>query len=215
MSTAFQIWLVSLIQTALFAWISVSWLDRPIALWVHEVFGRQQIPAELSEAPILSPSLIVALLFVACGIAAMMGRRFSKAETTVLMCVMSTLAAIVVKDQLKFVFGRTWPESWGPGILSLVQNNVYGFHFFHAGKAFKSFPSGHAAVAAASLSVIYMLWNKLRVFCAACMVAIDVGLMVLNLHFLSDVVAGTFVGCSVGVFTVALWGCVPIRIETH
>ena len=209
MSTAFRIWLVSLIQTALFAWISVSWLDRPIALWVHEVFGRQQIPAELSEAPILSPSLIAALLFVACGIAAMMGRRFSKAETTVLMCVMSTLAAIVVKDQLKFVFGRTWPESWGPGILSLVQNNVYGFHFFHAGKAFKSFPSGHAAVAAASLSVIYMLWNKLRVFSAACMVAIDVGLILLNLHFLSDVVAGTFVGCSVGSLYRCLVGLCP------
>jgi membrane-associated phospholipid phosphatase len=37
-----------------------------------------------------------------------------------------------------------------------------------------------------------------------CIVAADAGLILLNLHFASDVIAGTFVGVSTGLFTVAL-----------
>jgi membrane-associated phospholipid phosphatase len=41
-----------------------------------------------------------------------------------------------------------------------------------------------------------------------CMIGIfaaDIGLIALNLHFLGDVIAGSFVGVSTGLFTVALW----------
>jgi membrane-associated phospholipid phosphatase len=42
--------------------------------------------------------------------------------------------------------------------------------------------------------------------CAIGIIAVDLGLVALNLHFLSDVIAGSFVGVSTGLFTVALWG---------
>ena len=93
-----------------------------------------------------------------------MGRRFSKLEATIAMCAISTLATTVIKDQLKFAFGRTWPDTWGPGIVSFVRDNVYGFHFFQSGKSFESFPSGHAAVAAAVLSVVWMLFPSCAEF---------------------------------------------------
>jgi hypothetical protein len=44
-----------------------------------------------------------------------------------------------------------------------------------------------------------------RMICAIGVVAADISLVALNLHFLSDVVAGSFVGVSTGLFTVALW----------
>jgi membrane-associated phospholipid phosphatase len=136
---------------------------------------------------------------------AILERRFSRIETAVLLCSISILASQAIKNQLKFVFGRTWPDSWAPDVSSLARDNAYGFHFFQAGTSFESFPSGHAAVAAATLSVLWILYPKLRAVWGLGMVAADVGLVALNLHFVSDVIVGSFVGISTGLFTVALW----------
>lgn len=205
MPKTLRTWLTGLALVTLLIWISIWWIDRPVAFWVAKAFGQHQVPVEISETPILSGSLIASLLFVVFGLVAIAGRHFSKPEMTAVLCIISTLADVVVKDQLKFVFGRTWPDSWGPGVLSLVQNNAYGFHFFHSGNAFESFPSGHASVAAAFLAVPYIVFPRLRRACVACLLAVDAGLVLLNLHFVSDVIAGNFVGFSAGLFIVAFW----------
>jgi membrane-associated phospholipid phosphatase len=123
------------------------------------------------------------------------------------LCGFSVLGADAVKNQLKYVFGRTWPDSWDPQITSFIRDNVYGFNFFTHGRSFESFPSGHAAVAASIMSVLWLLYPRLRIVWVLCLVTADMGLVLLNLHFLSDVIAGTFVGISSGIFTVAL--CAP------
>jgi hypothetical protein len=41
----------------------------------------------------------------------------------------------------------------------------------------------------------------------------DIGLVALNLHFLGDVIAGSFVGVSTGLFTVALWRARQLEIR--
>ena len=205
MTRTFLAWLASLLLVALFALVSVQWLDKPIALWVHGVFASPRRVAELAGSPFLSMPLVAAAVFVVLGLLAIMGRRFTKLETAVLLCDISMLAADAAKNQLKFAFGRTWPDSWGPGVVSLVHDNVYEFHFFQPGTSFESFPSGHAAVAAAALSVLWILYPKLRALWGTGVVTAAAGLVALNLHFLSDVVAGSFVGISTGLFTVALW----------
>lgn len=205
MTRAFKSWFAGLVLTAATVSVSFQWFDRPIALWVYDIFGRWHVSARVTDSRIFSVSNITALVFAVCGLIAIMGRRFSKLETVVAMGAISTLAAIIIKDQLKFAFGRTWPDTRGPGIVSFLRDGVYGFHYFQSGKSFELFPSGHAAVAAAVLSVAWILFPNLRVICAICIVAIDIGLVALNLHFLSDVVAGSFVGVSTGLFTIALW----------
>ena len=212
MTRTFKIWLVGLVVTAAVVLVSVQWIDRPIALWIFDVFGGRRIPTHAADR-IFSIPLVTAIVFVICGIIAIMGRRFSKLEAAIAMCAISTLATTVIKDQLKFAFGRTWPDTWGPGIVSFVRDNVYGFHFFQSGKSFESFPSGHAAVAAAVLSVIWILFPKLRIICTIGLIAVDIGLVALNLHFLSDVVAGSFVGISTGLFTVALWSASKLEMQ--
>jgi membrane-associated phospholipid phosphatase len=204
MTRTFKIWLLGLVATAAVVLISIQWVDRPLAIWIFDLFGGRRIPTHLADRIVKIPT-ITAIVFVICGIIAVMGRRFSKLEATIAMCAISTLASIVIKDQLKFAFGRTWPDSWGPEILSLVRDNVYGFHFFQSGKSFESFPSGHAAIAAAVLSTIWILFPGLRRICVIGLIAVDIALIALNLHFLGDVVAGSFVGISTGLFTVALW----------
>jgi membrane-associated phospholipid phosphatase len=204
MTRTFKIWFLGLIATAVVVLVSIQWIDRPIAFWIYEVFGGRRIPTQAADR-IFSIPVVTTIVFVISGIVAILGRRFSKLETAIVMCAISTLATTVIKDQLKFAFGRTWPDTWGPGIVSFVRDNVYGFHFFQSGKSFESFPSGHAAVAAAVLSTIWILFPRMRTICAVGLIAVDIGLVALNLHFLSDVVAGSFVGISTGLFTVALW----------
>jgi membrane-associated phospholipid phosphatase len=212
MTLAFKTWFVGLVLTAVVVSVSIQWFDRPIALWVYDIFGGRRIPTMLTDR-IFSISLVSAIVFVTCGLVAIMGRRFSKLEAAVAMCAISALATTIIKDQLKFAFGRTWPDTWGPGIVSFLRDNAYGFHFFRSGKSFESFPSGHAAVAAAVLSVVWILFPKRRVICAIGVVAVDIGLVALNVHFLSDVVAGTFLGLSTGLFTVALWRASELRTQ--
>jgi membrane-associated phospholipid phosphatase len=217
MTRTFEAWLAGLVATTAFVTVSFQWFDRPLALWIYDLFGGRRVPISMADR-IASLPTATAIVFVVCGLAAIMGRRLSEKETTVSLCAISTLAAIVIKDQLKFVFGRTWPDTWSPGMVSFVRDNVYGFNFFHSGKSFESFPSGHAAVAAAVLSVVWILYPNLGVFCLVGIVAADIGLVALNLHFVSDVIAGSFLGVSTGLFAVALWRAsehqIPLKPRT-
>jgi membrane-associated phospholipid phosphatase len=206
MTRTFKFWLGGLVMTGLMASISIAWVDRPLAILVNHL-GLRDYPYKLVQSPGLSIPLASSLVFAVFGLAAILGRRFSRLEWAILLCDISVLAAEAIKNQLKYVFGRTWPNSWGPEISSLIRDNVYGFHFFHQGQSYESFPSGHAAAVAAVMSVLWILCPKLRVMCTICIGAADAGLVLLNLHFVSDVVAGTFVGVSTGMFTVAL--CAP------
>jgi membrane-associated phospholipid phosphatase len=208
MTRTFNSWLIGLLMTTLLATISVQWLDRPIATLVHEAFGSRYVPDAVTRSPGLSIPLASAFVFVIFGLSALMGRNFSKIEMSVLLCDVSVLAADAIKNQLKYVFGRTWPDSWDPNVPSFIHDNVYGFNYFHYGQSFESFPSGHAAVAASVMSVLWMLFPRLRTLCALGVGAADLGLVLLNLHFVSDVVAGTFIGVSTGLFTVTL--CAPM-----
>jgi len=205
MTRTFKNWLVSLLVTAAVVPVCILWLDRPVAQWVHTILGEQHILFEPARSPVLSIPFVASLLFVICGLVGLNRGRFSKLESTVAVSVISTLNTIVVKDQLKFVFGRTWPVTWAPGIQSFLGNNAYGFHYFKSGVSFESFPSGHAAISAAIVSILWILSPNLRVLCALCVITVDIGLVALNLHFLSDVIAGSFVGLSTGLFTIALW----------
>jgi membrane-associated phospholipid phosphatase len=198
-------WLVSLFLTAAVVWLSIRWLDRPIALWVRDTFGAKHVPVAATDSPVLSISLLPACVFAFCGFVSLMKTRFSRVGTTITLCTFSALAAIAIKDQLKILFGRTWPDSWAPGILSFLHDGVYGFHYFHSGKSFESFPSGHAAVAASILSVPFIMFPRARLLCAICLIAVDIALVALNLHFFSDVIAGSFTGFSAGLFAITLW----------
>jgi membrane-associated phospholipid phosphatase len=205
MRLSFQVWLGGLLLTASMVIISVLWLDRPIATFIHCMFGTRHLSNAIVGSPELSIPVVSALVFIAFGLSGIMGRRFSKLEISVLLCDISILATDAIKNQLKYVFGRTWPDSWNSQIVSFVHDNVYGFNFFHHGLSFESFPSGHAAVTASVMTILWILFPRQRTLWGLCVCAANAGLVLLNLHFLSDVLAGTFVGISTGLFTLTLF----------
>jgi membrane-associated phospholipid phosphatase len=138
------------------------------------------------------------------------GRKFSKSQTVALVCSISIVIAEVTKIQLKFVFWRTWPESWLGDNASFIRKGVYGFNPFHGGTEYSSFPSGHMAATCAAISVLWIYYPKLRGICLLVGLAVGMGLVGGNYHFLSDVIAGAFVAVTAGNIATALW---PQRME--
>ena len=199
-------WLVGLIVTALAVTISFQWADRPIALMVHNDLGRPHsgIFEKLTHIP--DPLVPLAVVtFMALGLRALIGRPQSRHQGAAFVCSLSVIFAETTKDQLKFIFGRTWPETWLGNNPSFIHDNVYGFNFMHGGTAYQSFPSGHMAATCAVISVLWIWYPRLRWLCAIAGLAVGAGLVGAGYHFLSDVIAGAFVGITGGWMATGIW----------
>jgi membrane-associated phospholipid phosphatase len=173
-------------------------------LLVHVHSARRETFARLTYIP--DPLLpLAAAAFVAFGLWALAGRPLSKIVTSGVLCSISLIVAETIKSQLKFAFGRLWPDTWVQNNPSFIHDGAYGFNFFHGGPGYASFPSGHTAATCAEISVLWIIFPKLRPVYALVVLAVAVGLIGANYHFLSDVIAGGFVGSSTDWMTAALW----------
>lgn len=201
---AIQIWGLSLAGTAVAAAGAYQWLDRPIALTAHANRAYQGAFANLTYLP--EPlAALGCIVFVAAGLWVLAGRPLARWMTVALLSSISVILAEAIKSQLKFVFGRTWPETFVQNNPSFIRDGAYGFNFFHGGPGYGSFPSGHTTVTCALVSVLWMMAPKGRPLYALVVLAVAVGLIGADYHFLSDIIAGGFVGVSTGWMTVAVW----------
>jgi membrane-associated phospholipid phosphatase len=200
-----QKWTISLVTTAIAVSVSYLWLDIPIATFAHSAMTHTRVYYALTLLPEpLVPASLVALF--ALGLWALAGKRLSRPFRIVLLCSVSLIVAEVAKNELKYVFGRTWPETWTNGNPSLMHDGVYGFNFFHGGAGYASFPSGHTAAACAVVSVLWICYPRFRLVYAAAVAAVVIGLIGADFHFLSDIIAGGFVGTTTGWFALLLHG---------
>jgi membrane-associated phospholipid phosphatase len=202
--TAMQRWLASLLATAVAVVIAYLWIDRPLALLAHRQLAHHETFAQLTHIPDPFAPLAV-IVFVGLGLWAFSGRVLSKLQTTALLASLSLVMAEATKNMLKFVFGRTWPETWVRNNPSFIHDGVYGFNPFYGGQGFASFPSGHTAVTCAVISVLWIAYPRWRALYALIVTAVAVGLIGANYHFLSDVIAGGFVGASTGWMATYFW----------
>jgi membrane-associated phospholipid phosphatase len=119
--------------------------------------------------------------------------------------VLAACVSLVLADQfretLAFVFGRYWPETWVNDNPSLIRDGAYGFHPFHGGSAYASFPSGHTARTLAVAAVVWIAYPRWRWACGLASGAVAAGLLGMDYHFVGDVIAGCFVGAIVGAYT--------------
>ena len=192
-------WLCALALTGLAIVISFYWFDRRIALFVHNQLphGTRKVAQPLSYIP--DPLIwVAAITFVVLGLAGLGGRLLSKMQSALLVCSVSLMVAETIKNELKFVFGRTWPETWYQNNPSFVSDGIYGFNWFHGGQAYASFPSGHMAAVCAVMSIFWIYYPQLRMIYFTIVLAVLVGLVGADFHFLSDCIAGAFLGASIG-----------------
>jgi membrane-associated phospholipid phosphatase len=202
---ALQRWLIALLLIALAVVVSYLWIDRPLALFAHGLLPvhKHRFFEPLTHIPDpLIPAAAIA--FVVLGLYALADRALARFPRVIAICSFSLVMAQVIKDQLKHVFGRTWPETWIDHNLSFIDNGVYGFNWFHGGGGYESFPSGHMTATCALISVLWICYPRFKPLYALAVLAVAVGLLGADFHFLSDVIAGSFVGASTGWLTVVL-----------
>jgi membrane-associated phospholipid phosphatase len=183
--------------------LSVALIDRPVAEFAHAHLEQPFFLAltRIPEAfPMLSPVLVVVL-----GLAALR-RGLSGLPRAALLASVAFVLAIAVKDQLKFAFGRTWPETFVNNNPSFIGSGAYGFHPFHGGPGWASFPSGHMTAITSVMAVLWLLLPRLRALWALLVALVAVGLLGMDYHFVADILAGTWLGAAMGTGTVRLAG---------
>lgn len=197
-------WSLGLLATAIAVTIAYFWLDRPIAYLAHDEAQRFHLFQRLTLIPdALLPLAVVAILLV--GLRASIGVPLSRFETVLFVAGISLALGAMAKTELKFAFGRTWPETWIRNNPSLIRDHVFGFFPFHGGGGYASFPSGHTTIVCAAMTVFWICYPRLRPLYALATATVAIALVGANFHFLSDVIAGAFLGVSVGWISVALW----------
>jgi membrane-associated phospholipid phosphatase len=93
----------------------------------------------------------------------------------------------LVNDLFKIVFGRARPRMWLGGDLS-------GFQFLRYGAKFASFPSGHTATSVAAAVALGALFPRWRAGFAFAALLIAGSRVIIDAHYVSDVLAGAAVG---------------------
>lgn len=186
--------------TALLVPLSVRFVDRPVARWAHETFHGVEHTHWLALMADPIPGLAVAAAAAAL-IARRLGWRPGRFARLVILCVVATLVATLFKDVLKYACGRTWPETWAKANPSFIQNGVYGFFPFHGGVGWSSFPSGHTGLTAAPMGVLAEAAPRWRWLWLAPVGLVGAGLVAADYHFVSDVLAGAWLGLVTGTLT--------------
>ncbi|MCL5028031.1 MAG: phosphatase PAP2 family protein [Bacteroidetes bacterium] len=117
-------------------------------------------------------------------------------KTKFLLLAATTLpTAYVLKFFLQYAFGRTTPRFW------LIANKPLVFHLFHEiGNG--CFPSGHMTVFTAFGAAVLIYYPQFRTIVYVMLALLGAALIVTDYHFLSDVIAGCYLGF---ITTYALW----------
>ncbi len=96
--------------------------------------------------------------------------------------------AYFLKWFFKYVFGRTNTRIW------LANRGSDCFHWFNHSAEYSSFPSGHMAVFTAFFAAVWLCYPRYRSISFWLMLILAVALIVTDYHFLSDVIAGAYLG---------------------
>lgn len=193
--------------------ISILWLDRPLSTWTHlhtagllpldfaAPYRGAEIQVTLATL-LIGPAEIVSLCYMPAvlilGAILYQRRRLPPLGLVTLRAGIATAAALEIKERLKWVFGRNWPESWAGWNLSWIRDGAYSFHLFHGGPGYESFPSGHTTAIVAFVVPFWHAYPSARPLAVLCALSVALGLLAGDYHFLSDILAGGYLGAVVG-----------------
>ena len=184
--------------------VSIRYIDRPLA----RLTGSLPLFHHLFTSGPVSFPILVILASVAIMLALghrFLGKPFSRWMTAGTIAGLALILSVMLTEYgLKFVFGRTLPSAY-------LQSGQYGFHWFHEGAKFGSFPSGHTDQAAAILSVLWVFYPRWRWAYVVGLCSISFALVAGQWHFLSDIIAGGYVGTVAGAATMSIWNAVLRR----
>ncbi|MDR3623991.1 MAG: phosphatase PAP2 family protein [Chlamydiales bacterium] len=125
-----------------------------------------------------------------------------KIDTVWLQASLAVAIATLIDITVKLYIHRYWFNTWVNNNPSLDVNHAYGFNFFYdASHEIASFPSGHTALTTSFLIVFWIAYPKSRILCALLILAVGLGLILADFHYVGDVIAGGFMGAYIGIFS--------------
>jgi membrane-associated phospholipid phosphatase len=96
--------------------------------------------------------------------------------------------AFVLKTVLKWLFGRTETRAW------LADPAMPGFHWLAGTEGSSGFPSGHMLVYTPLFLALWHFFPRYRRYYGLAWIGLGVALISTQYHFLSDVIAGAYLG---------------------
>lgn len=189
-------WFLSLLICILAVAVAFVCFDVPIA---HGVYGILASPETLATGfasiVLLGIEAAVALALVIFRITR--GHLSPFREATALACLASICAYAINDSTLKFFFGVASPAA-------VLHGTQHAFNILR-GSSNNSFPSGHMVLSGAFAGVFMRLYRNSILPLSALLLIAAVLLVTGDWHFVSDVIAGTFVGVSVGILAGEVW----------
>jgi len=206
LTTPLRRWLTLLAGCVVVVLMSTLLIDRPVATYMSEhtrPLGLLRWTVELHRWADEAALIII----VACALLAVTAPRHrpSRLTATLFLTSGTVIVTRAIKDQLQWAFGRTWPETWVENNPSYIRDQVFQFDFFRGGEAYSSFPSGTTATIAAMFSVAWFWYPRGRVLYATVIGLVAGTLLTNDFHFVSDIIAGGFIGMSAGWFAIGMW----------
>jgi membrane-associated phospholipid phosphatase len=190
--------IILLLLGAVLSAVCYFFVDRPVALFFHNhvidlhdlLVQAEQLSDWLKYATLVAIPLVVLWR---------LWKRGGHFQTVLLALSADWIVITVLKVLAKGVCGRSWPQTWDSNGPSWLDTGEYGFHPFHFDKPY-AFPSGHAAVVFSVAAVLWFSYPRWRWCYALVCAAMCVALVVLNYHFVGDVVAGAAMGSITGLW---------------
>ena len=192
-------WLASGLGCAVAVRGCVALVDRPVAVFFSHGLGPEELGPLLEQMPALLPLAVVGFA-LAIAWAAWRGPAMRRLAIRLAVVAGAYALAVAAKGVAKPLFGRSWPQSWGPDSLSYLGDGAYGFHPFHVSLSYGSFPSGHMCATMAMVVAAWAAWPGLWRLWGAVAAGMAGLLVGFDFHFVSDVLAGAWLGtlCGVG-----------------
>ncbi|MCG8341411.1 MAG: phosphatase PAP2 family protein [Chlorobiales bacterium] len=179
--------ITGLVILAILCTASYIWLDRPLTEFFLD-FRESMLYLAFKQVTRLGESqwyLVGGLL---------MWLFYRKKDMRIanggLLLLYSVALSGIITIILKSFLGRARPRLY-------VHEQIYGFDFFHIEYVWLSFPSGHAATALSAASAIALIFPRYKTFFYLVGITIAASRIILVQHWLSDVIAGSFLGLAV------------------
>ena len=192
----YQIWILSLLICIAMVAAAFLYFDLPVAHRVYGLLGHAKtIGTGFSSVVLLSAEAAVALWLMVNRI--VRGHLSPFREATALACLTSMCAYTINDSVLKLVFGVPNPST-------VMHGSQHTFNLL-GGSSMSGFPSGHMVLAGAFAGVFIRLYRSSTMWLSALLLVAATALVVGDWHFISDVIAGAFIGVSAGAFAGELW----------
>jgi membrane-associated phospholipid phosphatase len=172
--------------------LCILWVDRAVTLLLAQNMP-QVIDAHAAEVPDLLIPITLAVSGASWAGYAWLTLKKSKSPLRHVFATigLSSLLSFGAKDLLQFLFGRLTPREW------LASPAVAQFHFFGADGISGAFPSGHMSVFTPVLMALYRIFPSMHALWIALWAALAIALVGGSYHFVSDVVAGAYLGFAI------------------